>query len=179
MLQGLRARLSQDLVGLWADEYGPALALLRRVLPPGLMRYLNVRQEQPAQAQVGVACLAACTLRTLSRPSGNVCTLATMLCNITARSSSHDSWQHFVALLCLQICMNTFFNMLKWWHGLLGPVHTPLTVSSDLWTVCVYVFMPVLQRPLMSISNSPSLPAPLPQQLPSPTTQRKYFLAGD
>ena len=69
MLQGPRARLSQDLVGLWADEYGPALALLRRVLPPGLMRYLNVRQEQPAQAQVGVALVVACMLPTLSRLS--------------------------------------------------------------------------------------------------------------
>ena len=84
VLQGPRARLSQDLVGLWADEYGPALALLRRVLPPGLMRYLNVRQEQPAQAQVGVAMLSACMLPSLSRPSQNRATLATMLCNITA-----------------------------------------------------------------------------------------------
>lgn len=37
--------------------------------------------------------------------------------------------------------------------------------------------MPNLQRPLMSISNSPSLPVPLLQQLPSPTAQRKYLLA--
>lgn len=40
-LQGARAQLSRDLVALWADEYGPALELLRHALPPGLMRYLN------------------------------------------------------------------------------------------------------------------------------------------
>ncbi|KAK9809260.1 hypothetical protein WJX72_012293 [[Myrmecia] bisecta] len=31
--KGPRAKLSQDLVALWADEYGPALALLRRNIP--------------------------------------------------------------------------------------------------------------------------------------------------
>ena len=92
VLQGPRARLSQDLVGLWADEYGPALALLRRVLPPGLMRYLNVRQEQPAQAQVNAAILGACMLPTLSRLSNILCTLASMLGKITAKSSCDDSW---------------------------------------------------------------------------------------
>ncbi len=47
MLQGARGRLSQDLVALWVDEYGPALALMRRIFPPGLMRYLNVRKPAP------------------------------------------------------------------------------------------------------------------------------------
>lgn len=41
-IQGPRGKLSQDLVALWADEYGPALALLRRILPGGLIRYLNL-----------------------------------------------------------------------------------------------------------------------------------------
>ena len=39
--------MSQDLVGLWADEYGPAIALLRRIFPPGLMRYLSVPRAVP------------------------------------------------------------------------------------------------------------------------------------
>ena len=47
MLQGARGSLSQDLVALWVDEYGPALSLMRRIFPPGLMRYLNVRQQPP------------------------------------------------------------------------------------------------------------------------------------
>ena len=47
MLQGARGTLSQDLVALWVDEYGPALALMRRIFPPGLMRYLNVKQQAP------------------------------------------------------------------------------------------------------------------------------------
>ena len=45
-MQGARAQLSRDLVALWADEYGPALGVLRAALPPGLMRYLN--QPRPA-----------------------------------------------------------------------------------------------------------------------------------
>ena len=48
MLQGARGSLSQDLVALWVDEYGPALSLMRRIFPPGLMRYLNVKQQGPA-----------------------------------------------------------------------------------------------------------------------------------
>ena len=44
-LQGARGSLSQDLVALWVDEYGPALSLLRRIFPPGLMRYLNVKKQ--------------------------------------------------------------------------------------------------------------------------------------
>jgi len=46
-VQGARGRLSQDLVALWVDEYGPALALMRRIFPPGLMRYLNVKKPAP------------------------------------------------------------------------------------------------------------------------------------
>ncbi|KAF8069423.1 GRV2 [Scenedesmus sp. PABB004] len=47
---GDKAQLSQELVASWADEYGPALGLLRRVLPPGLLRYLSVPKPQPAPA---------------------------------------------------------------------------------------------------------------------------------
>lgn len=47
MLQGPRGSLSQDLVALWVDEFGPALSLMRRIFPPGLMRYLNVKQQAP------------------------------------------------------------------------------------------------------------------------------------
>jgi len=46
-VQGARGRLSQDLVALWVDEYGPALALMRRIFPPGLMRYLSVKKPAP------------------------------------------------------------------------------------------------------------------------------------
>ncbi len=46
-LQGLQTSMSQDLVGLWADEYGPAIALLRRIFPPGLMRYLSFPRSSP------------------------------------------------------------------------------------------------------------------------------------
>jgi len=46
-----KARLSQQLVAAWADDYAPALALMRRVLPPGLVRYLNVPQQQQQQQQ--------------------------------------------------------------------------------------------------------------------------------
>jgi hypothetical protein len=48
--QGARTQLSRDLVALWADEYGPALALLRRTLPAGLMRYLGQPRPRPAPA---------------------------------------------------------------------------------------------------------------------------------
>lgn len=41
---GVRGSLSRELVASWADEYGPALALLRRVFPPGLMRFLNTKR---------------------------------------------------------------------------------------------------------------------------------------
>mmetsp|Transcript_48085 Transcript_48085/g.121362 ORF Transcript_48085/g.121362 Transcript_48085/m.121362 type:complete len:1147 (+) Transcript_48085:107-3547(+) len=44
--KGHRAQLSRDLVSLWADEFGTAAALLRRIFPPGLLRYLNVPKPQ-------------------------------------------------------------------------------------------------------------------------------------
>ncbi|XP_071716803.1 dnaJ homolog subfamily C GRV2 isoform X2 [Rutidosis leptorrhynchoides] len=42
---GERREVSRQLVGLWADSYQPALDLLSRVLPPGLVAYLHTRPE--------------------------------------------------------------------------------------------------------------------------------------
>ncbi|KAK2077974.1 hypothetical protein QBZ16_003842 [Prototheca wickerhamii] len=43
-------RLSREMVALWCDEYAPALSLLRRVFPPGLVRFLNQRKAGAAAA---------------------------------------------------------------------------------------------------------------------------------
>ena len=40
---------------MWADEYSPALALLRRVFPPGLMRFLSSPRPRPAAAPAAPA----------------------------------------------------------------------------------------------------------------------------
>ena len=37
-------------MALWADEYSPALSLLRRIFPPGLLRFLNQRRQQTRAA---------------------------------------------------------------------------------------------------------------------------------
>ncbi|XP_042499011.1 dnaJ homolog subfamily C GRV2-like isoform X2 [Macadamia integrifolia] len=42
---GERREVSQQLVALWADSYQPALDLLSRVLPPGLVAYLHTRTD--------------------------------------------------------------------------------------------------------------------------------------
>ncbi|XP_021903144.1 dnaJ homolog subfamily C GRV2 [Carica papaya] len=42
---GERREVSQQLVALWADSYQPALVLLSRVLPPGLVAYLHTRPD--------------------------------------------------------------------------------------------------------------------------------------
>lgn len=42
---GERREVSQQLVALWADSYQPALELLSRVLPPGLVAYLHTRSD--------------------------------------------------------------------------------------------------------------------------------------
>ena len=39
-------------MALWADEYGPALGVLRAALPSGLMRYLNQPRPQPPPPQL-------------------------------------------------------------------------------------------------------------------------------
>ncbi|XP_050212529.1 dnaJ homolog subfamily C GRV2 isoform X2 [Mercurialis annua] len=49
---GERREVSRQLVALWADSYQPALDLLSRVLPPGLVAYLHTRSDsvQPDDA---------------------------------------------------------------------------------------------------------------------------------
>ncbi|KAL3535786.1 hypothetical protein ACH5RR_004247 [Cinchona calisaya] len=42
---GERREISRQLVALWADSYQPALDLLSRVLPPGLVAYLYTRSD--------------------------------------------------------------------------------------------------------------------------------------
>lgn len=42
---GERREVSRQLVALWADSYQPALDLLSRVLPPGLVAYLHTRSD--------------------------------------------------------------------------------------------------------------------------------------
>ncbi|XP_042055385.1 dnaJ homolog subfamily C GRV2-like [Salvia splendens] len=42
---GERRDVSRQLVALWADSYQPALGLLSRVLPPGLVAYLHTRSN--------------------------------------------------------------------------------------------------------------------------------------
>lgn len=42
---GERREVSRQLVALWADSYQPALDLLSRVLPPGLVAYLQTRTD--------------------------------------------------------------------------------------------------------------------------------------
>ncbi|GMI97704.1 GRAVITROPISM DEFECTIVE 2, modified transport to the vacuole 12, KATAMARI2 [Hibiscus trionum] len=42
---GERREVSRQLVALWADSYQPALDLLSRVLPPGLVAYLHTRPD--------------------------------------------------------------------------------------------------------------------------------------
>eukprot|EP01018_Ginkgo_biloba_P003241 Gb_33273 [translate_table: standard] len=43
---GERREVSRQLVALWADSYQPALDLLSRVLPPGLVAYLHTRPAE-------------------------------------------------------------------------------------------------------------------------------------
>ena len=47
VMQDPRAKLSRDLVALLADDYKPALDLLRRIYPPGLVQYLNQQPPRP------------------------------------------------------------------------------------------------------------------------------------
>ena len=49
-MQDPRAKLSRDLVGLLADDYKPALDLLRRTYPPGLLQYLAQPLPRPPAA---------------------------------------------------------------------------------------------------------------------------------
>ncbi|KAL6984843.1 DnaJ subfamily C grv2 [Sarracenia purpurea var. burkii] len=45
---GERREVSRQLVALWADSYQPALDVLSRVLPPGLVAYLHTRSDGDA-----------------------------------------------------------------------------------------------------------------------------------
>lgn len=46
---GERRDVSRQLVALWADSYQPALELLSRVLPPGLVAYLHTRSDETSE----------------------------------------------------------------------------------------------------------------------------------
>ncbi|KAK8945096.1 hypothetical protein KSP39_PZI008112 [Platanthera zijinensis] len=46
---GERRDVSRQLVALWADSYQPALDLLSRVLPPGLVAYLHTRFDETSE----------------------------------------------------------------------------------------------------------------------------------
>ncbi|KAL9274125.1 DnaJ homolog subfamily C GRV2-like protein, partial [Drosera capensis] len=48
---GERREVSRQLVALWADSYQPALDLLSRVLPPGLVAYLHTHSDGLENAQ--------------------------------------------------------------------------------------------------------------------------------
>ncbi|KAG2494521.1 hypothetical protein HYH03_007288 [Edaphochlamys debaryana] len=56
---GGRQALGRALVASWCDEYAPALALLRRVFPPGLVRYLNAPRTSTATATAAAAAATA------------------------------------------------------------------------------------------------------------------------
>jgi hypothetical protein len=56
---GPKRLLSQELVACWADEYAAALALLRRALPAGLVRFLNAPKAPAAAAAAAPAAAAA------------------------------------------------------------------------------------------------------------------------
>ncbi|KAJ7528593.1 hypothetical protein O6H91_15G009400 [Diphasiastrum complanatum] len=58
LVPGERREVSRQLVALWADAYMPALDLLSRVLPPGLVAYLHTRpseEDEDAHLQSGQA----------------------------------------------------------------------------------------------------------------------------
>ncbi|CAN6324472.1 unnamed protein product [Urochloa humidicola] len=55
---GERRDVSRQLVALWADSYQPALDLLSRILPPGLVAYLHTRSDEDSQSQCDEAPLS-------------------------------------------------------------------------------------------------------------------------
>ncbi|CAN6305766.1 unnamed protein product [Urochloa humidicola] len=55
---GERRDVSRQLVALWADSYQPALDLLSRILPPGLVAYLHTRSDEDSQSQYDEAPLS-------------------------------------------------------------------------------------------------------------------------
>ncbi|KAL6642638.1 hypothetical protein ACP70R_020819 [Stipagrostis hirtigluma subsp. patula] len=55
---GERRDVSRQLVALWADSYQPALDLLSRILPPGLVAYLHTKSDEDSQSQYDEAPLS-------------------------------------------------------------------------------------------------------------------------
>jgi DnaJ homolog subfamily C member 13 len=55
---GERRDVSRQLVALWADSYQPALDLLSRILPPGLVAYLHTRSDEDSRSQYDEAPLS-------------------------------------------------------------------------------------------------------------------------
>ncbi|KAL6906330.1 hypothetical protein ACP4OV_003931 [Aristida adscensionis] len=55
---GERRDVSRQLVALWADSYQPALDLLSRILPPGLVAYLHTKSDDDSQSQYDEAPLS-------------------------------------------------------------------------------------------------------------------------
>ncbi|AQL05347.1 DnaJ homolog subfamily C GRV2, partial [Zea mays] len=55
---GEQRDVSRQLVALWADSYQPALDLLSRILPPGLVAYLHTRSDEESQSQYDEAPLS-------------------------------------------------------------------------------------------------------------------------
>ncbi|KAK9807966.1 hypothetical protein WJX73_008492 [Symbiochloris irregularis] len=50
---GARAKLSRDLIALWTDDYLPAMELLQRVFPAGLLRFLQQPRPNPQPQALG------------------------------------------------------------------------------------------------------------------------------
>ena len=67
-MQDARAKLSQDLVALWADEFGAALVLLRRIFPPGLMRFLNIRRPVASPLDISTSVSAQGPVERVTSP---------------------------------------------------------------------------------------------------------------
>lgn len=52
---GERREVSRQLVALWADSYQPALDLLSRVIPPGLVAYLHTKSDEGSEDALNAA----------------------------------------------------------------------------------------------------------------------------
>lgn len=70
---GERREVSRQLVALWADSYQPALDLLSRVLPPGLVAYLHTLSDgvQPEDANQEVSLMSRRQRRLLQQRKGH------------------------------------------------------------------------------------------------------------
>ena len=70
------AALSRELVASWADQYAPALTLLKRVLPPGLIRCLNA-PHAPSAAGAAAASNATAAAASASATTASAAISAT------------------------------------------------------------------------------------------------------